>query len=75
MLQTSDLKVPWQGPGLVAQLVRVSSQHAKLVASSPGQGTYKKQPMMHKQVEQQIHVSLSFLPRPTSLPLSLFLFL
>ena len=35
-------------PGWVAQLVRVSSPHTKIVGSIPGQGTYKKQPMNTK---------------------------
>ena len=33
------------GPGRVAQLGRVSSQHAKVAGSIPGQGTDKNQPM------------------------------
>ena len=32
-------------PGLVAQLVRVSSPYAKVVGLMPGQGTYKNQPV------------------------------
>ena len=33
------------GPGLVAQLVRVPAQYAKVAGSIPGQGTNKNQPM------------------------------
>ena len=33
------------GPGQVAQLVRESSQNAKVSGLIPGQGTYEKQPM------------------------------
>ena len=33
------------GPSQLAQLVRESSQYAKVVGSIPGQGTYKKQLM------------------------------
>ena len=32
-------------PGWVAQLVSASSQYAKVAGSTPGQGTYKRQPM------------------------------
>ena len=38
-------KKTWPCPGPVAQLVRVSTQYAKVVGSIPGQDTYKNQPM------------------------------
>lgn len=52
------------GPGQVARLVGASSQDAKSAGWISSQGTYEKQPMMHKYAEQQIQTSLS-------LPLSL----
>ena len=48
-------------PDWVAQLVRVSSEYAKVAGSLPGQGTYKKESVngMHKCMQQQRSMSLS----------------
>ena len=43
----------------MTQLSRALSWYTKVVGSIPSHGTYKNQPMMHKQVEKQINVCLS----------------
>ena len=47
-------------PGQVVQLVGVLFWYAEVLGLIPIQGTYKKQLIMHKYIEQQIDVSLSF---------------
>lgn len=51
---------PWP----VAQLVRGLSLHTKVSGLIPHRGTYKIQPINHKQAEQQINVSLFLSPHP-----------
>lgn len=42
------LKIQYNCPGWLVQLVRASSQYVKSVASMPGQATYKNQSVNHK---------------------------
>ena len=40
-----DMNKEQKNSGQVAQLIRASSQYAKVMGLIPGKGTYKKQPM------------------------------
>lgn len=42
------LKIQYNCPGWLTQLVRASSQYVKIVGSIPGQAIYKNQPVNHK---------------------------
>lgn len=47
------------GPGQVDQLVGTSSLYANVAGLMSNQGTYRSQPMIHKQEEHEINVSFS----------------